>query len=113
MLFVANLPGVHQVDIATVLLNRELKEEVYMTQREGFVVSGKEHLICKLKKSIYGLKQSPCCWNAALHNHKMDFIQTTTDPCLYSSSGEAVYLGVYVNDIIVTARSDNTLAKVK
>ena len=113
MLFVANLPGVHQVDIATVLLNRELKEEVYMTQREDFVVSGKEHLICKLKKSIYGLKQSPCCWNAALHNHKMDFIQTTTDLCLYSSSGEAVYLGVYVDDIIVTARSDNTLAKVK
>ena len=87
-----------------------------MTQPESFVVSGKEHLVCKLKKRIYGLKQSPRCWNTALHNHlkKMGFIQTATDPCAYSSSGgEAVYLGVYVDDIIVAARSGNTLAKVK
>ncbi len=87
-----------------------------MTQTEGFVVSGHEHLVCKLRKSIYGLKKSPQCWNTALHNHlkKMSFIQTSTDPCVYrSSGGEAVYLGVYVDDIIVAARSDNTLAKVK
>ena len=44
----------------------------------------------------------------------MGYIQTTTNPCVYrSSGGEAAYLGVYVDDIIVAAGSENTLAKVK
>ena len=46
----------HQMDIKTAFLNGNLKEEVFMKQPEGFVVKGQEHLVCKLKKSIYGLK---------------------------------------------------------
>ena len=87
-----------------------------MKQPEGFVLPGKEHLVRKLKKSIYGLKQSPRCWNSTLHNHlkRMGFIQMTTDPCVYrSSGGELAYLGVYVNDIIVAAQTDKCLAQVK
>ena len=48
----------HQVDVTTVFLNGSLEEEVYMAQ-PGFVTAGEEHLVCKLKKSIYGLKKSP------------------------------------------------------
>lgn len=106
----------HQVDVTTAFLNGKLEEEVYMKQPEGFVVPGKEHLVCKLKKSIYGLKQSPRCWNSTLHNHlkRMGFIQTTTDPCIYRSSREELaYLGVYVDDIIVATRTDKRLAQVK
>ena len=58
----------HQVDVTTAFLNSMLEEEVLMKQTEGFEVEGKEHLICKLNKSIYGLKQSPQCWNVALDN---------------------------------------------
>ena len=58
----------HQLDIATAFLNAELKEEIYMKQPDGFPVKGKEHLVCKLKKSIYCLKQSPRCWHEALDN---------------------------------------------
>ena len=46
-------------------LNGDLKDEVYMKQPEGFVVKGQEHLVYKLKSSIYGLTQSSRCWNSS------------------------------------------------
>ena len=49
----------HQMDITTAFLHGDLEEEVYMKQPEGFVAQGQENLVCRLKKSIYGLKQSP------------------------------------------------------
>ena len=48
-----------QLDITTAFVNGELGEEIFMQQPEGFVVPGKEDYVCKLKKSLYGLKQSP------------------------------------------------------
>jgi hypothetical protein len=52
----------HQLDVKIFFLNGELKEEVYLTQIEGFVKSGQEHLVCKLKKALYGLKHAPTSW---------------------------------------------------
>jgi hypothetical protein len=48
----------YQMDIKTVFLNGDLQESVYMAHPEGFAVEGKEHMRCRLKKSIYGLKQT-------------------------------------------------------
>jgi hypothetical protein len=50
---------IHQIDIKTTFFNGELEEEIYMTQSDGFVVKGQEDKLCKLQKSLYGLKQEP------------------------------------------------------
>ena len=82
-----------------------------MKQPEGFATKGKEHLVCKLKKSIYGLKQSPRCWNVALDDHLCDigFTQSTSDPCIYTSEGESVLLAVYVDDVLLAAKSEQRI----
>jgi hypothetical protein len=54
---------VHQIDVKTTFLDRELGEEIYMTQPDGFVVKGQEDKVCKLLKSLYGLKQAPKQWH--------------------------------------------------
>ena len=59
----------HHVDVATAFLNGTLEEEVYMSQPKGYEKEGEEHLVCKLKKSIYGLKQSPR-WHLILNSEK-------------------------------------------
>lgn len=50
------------MDAKTTLLHRDICEEIYMEQSEGFKVPEKENLVCKLKKSLYGLKQAPREW---------------------------------------------------
>lgn len=105
----------HQMDVTTAFLNGTLKEEVYMKQPKGFIKEGKEHLVCKLNKSIYGLKQSPRCWNTVLDDHlcKIGFTQSTSDPCIYTSEGESVIIAVYVDDIILAAGSEQRMSEVK
>ena len=116
-LAVHNDMKLHQMDIKTAFLNGELSEEVFMKQPKGFVKVGEKDLVCRLKKSIYGLKQSPRCWNTALDSHlkKMKFVQTKADPCIYvfKDETETVIIAVYVDDILIAGTSNKKIAEVK
>ena len=50
---------IKQLNVKIVFLHGDLEEEIYMEQPEGFTIKGKEHLVCRLKKNLYGLKQTP------------------------------------------------------
>jgi len=87
-----------------------------MEQPEGFVTEGQEHMFCKLRRSIYGLKQSPKCLNATLDTYlkKIGFLQSAGDPCVYIAAvGEMAVIGVYVDDIMVACKSDKQLKQIK
>jgi hypothetical protein len=57
----------YQMDVRTAFLNGEINEEIYMDQRLGFEAKGQERKVCKLKRSIYGLKQASRQRNVKFH----------------------------------------------
>ena len=63
------------MDVKTLFLHGELEETIYMVQLEGFTQNGHEHLVCKLKKSLYGLKQSLRQWYKSFDSYDLNWIQ--------------------------------------
>ncbi|KAG8474280.1 hypothetical protein CXB51_033820 [Gossypium anomalum] len=107
-----------QLDVKTAFLHRELKEDIYMQQPEGFTVSEKEDYVCLLKKSLYSLKQSPRQWykrfDSFMTSH--DFKRSSFDSCVYfkkNSDGSFVYLLLYVDDMLIAVKDKGEIRKVK
>ena len=74
------------MDVKMAFLYRELTEEIYMEQPEGFIVKGQEKKVCKLIKSIYGLKQAGRVWYELMADtlrRKLGFEQTHSDARVY------------------------------
>ena len=92
-------------DIKTAFLNGELTEELYMLQPEGFDDgSGK---VCKLLKSIYGLKQAPKSWNVKLTSYlqSLKLEGTDDDPCLFYNQNRTVMMTVFVDDALIIGQN--------
>lgn len=85
---------IHQMDVKTTFLNGELEEEIYMEQPEGFVVSGQEKKVCRLVKSLYGLKQTPKQWHLKFDNTMLsnDFKINECDKCVYIKTTPKAYV---------------------
>jgi hypothetical protein len=80
------------------------------------VINRYEYLVCRLKHSIYGLKQSARCWNSTLDTQlkKMGLVQTTSDPCLYvASEGEIFIIAVYVDDLLLAGTNEKQMNEIK
>ncbi|GJU96380.1 retrovirus-related pol polyprotein from transposon TNT 1-94 [Tanacetum coccineum] len=89
-IFLANAASknmtIYQMDVKTAFLNGELKEDVYVSQPEGFVDPDRPHHVYRLKKDLYGLKQAPWAW-------KRDADHAGCQDTRRSTSGSAQFLG--------------------
>ncbi|GJV05954.1 retrovirus-related pol polyprotein from transposon TNT 1-94, partial [Tanacetum coccineum] len=92
------------MDVKTACLNGELKEEVYVSQPEGFVNQDNPSHVYKLKKALYGLKQAPCAWYDMLSSFLISqyFSKGAVDPTLFTQKArnDLLLVQIYVDDII-------------
>lgn len=95
----------HQMDVKTAFLNGELEEDIYMDQPQGFVEDGNQYLVCKLKKSLHGLKQSLRAWYPCIDTFFVTkgFVRSEGDHSLYGmQSNEFILIVIlYVDDLII------------
>ena len=105
---------VHQMDVVTAYLNGDLLEDVYMTQPEGYRNSNQ---VCKLNRSLYGLKQSGRAWYEKIDSTfiKFGFRRTDADPSLYCriTDNETLYVAIYVDDLIIVGNDQAAINKLK
>nr|GFB72724.1 retrovirus-related Pol polyprotein from transposon TNT 1-94 [Tanacetum cinerariifolium] len=98
-----NMP-IYQMDVKTAFSNDELKEEVYVSQPEGFVDPDHSTHVYRLKKALYGLKQARRAWYDTLSRFLLDneFFKGAVDPTLFTrKTGKHILLvQIYVDDII-------------
>lgn len=107
----------HQFDVTNAFLHGELKEEVYMDLPPGFGGNSNPRLVCRLKKSLYGLKQSPRAWfgRFTLAMKKYGFKQSNSDHTLFlKRRGKLVTcLIIYVDDMIITGNDEEEMTKLR
>ncbi|MCO5595088.1 hypothetical protein L7F22_049126 [Adiantum nelumboides] len=107
----------HQMDVRIVFLHGNLEEEIYMIQPPGYISSEHPNHVCRLLKSLYGLKQSPRQWYRRFHRCMINlgYLRLQSDPNVYSrhSSGIFLLLAIYVDDILPLCNSPSELAVAK
>jgi len=105
------------MDVKIAFLNGELEEGIYMTQPEGWVVPGQKEKVCKLLKTLYGLKSAPKQWHEKLDNVLLceGFSTNDVDKCVYSRSenGECVIICLYVDDMLILGTCNDIVFKTK
>ena len=89
-----------------------------MKQLAGFIQTGLEEKICLLKKSLYGLKQSPCQWYKRFDTFilSLGFSRCEHDSCMYVKDvheDDVLYLLLYVDDMLITSKSADAVNGLK
>nr|GEY74339.1 hypothetical protein [Tanacetum cinerariifolium] len=106
-----------KMDVKTAFLNGYLDEDIYMVQPKGFIDPKHPRKVCKLQRSIYGLKQASRSWNKRfdVEIKKFIFTQNLDEPCVYQKASESnvTFLILYVDDIILMGNHIPSLQSVK
>jgi hypothetical protein len=108
---------VEQMDVKTIFLHGDLEEEIYMKEPKGFIVKGKKEMVCNLKKSLYGLKQSPRMWyqNFDTYILGLGFVRSRVDHCVCSKKvgNHFIYVVLYVDDMLLVGNNMDVIKEVK
>ncbi|BBN67512.1 transposable element gene, partial [Prunus dulcis] len=109
---------IEQMDVKTAFLHGDLKETIFMAQPEGFVEYGNENLVCQLRKSLYGLKQSPRQWYKRFDYFmlKINFRRCLYDCCVYYhvfQDGMIILLLLYVDDMLIACQDKSRIQDLK
>jgi hypothetical protein len=108
---------VEQMDVKTTFIHGDLEEEIYMKQPKGYVVKGNKELVCKLKKSLYGLKQSPRMWYQKFDTYMLGlgFKRRKEDHYVHFRliGDHLIYLVLYVDDMLLIGRNKEIIQDVK
>jgi hypothetical protein len=106
-----------QLDVKTAFLHGDLEEDIYMQQPQGYVEAGKEHLVCKLLKSLYDLKQAPRQWYLKFDKFmlKIGYIRCHADHCCYFKRFDNAYviLLLYVDDMLIAGSDIGEIENLK
>jgi len=110
--------SLYQLDVKNAFLNGDLQEEIYMEQPPGFVAQGESSgMVCRLRKSLYGLKKSPRAWFGKFSNVVQQFGMTRCEAdhsVFYQHSSVGyVYLIVYVDGIVLTESNNHDISQLK
>lgn len=102
---------IHQLDVCSAFLYGDIKEDVYICLPKGF--DGKEGSICKLRKSLYGLKNSPKNWNDKFYELmiKLSFVRSEYEYCLYIKVTDTykIYVLIYVDDLLLAGTNEKEI----
>ena len=107
-----------QMDVETTFLHGDLQEEICMQQPKGFEEKSKANLVCKLKKSLYSLKQAPREWYHKFHSFMFSqgYKHSDIDHCLYMKKAKhncLLILILYVDDMLLAGKNIDEIATMK
>lgn len=95
---------IHHMDVKSAILNGELYEDVYVSQSEGFKRKGQEHLVYKLRKALYGVRQAPRAWHLKLSKtlEGMGLVRYPYEHAVYTmhAGSEIHIIAIYANEKI-------------
>ncbi|RVW35157.1 Retrovirus-related Pol polyprotein from transposon TNT 1-94 [Vitis vinifera] len=107
----------HQFDVKNAFLHGELEEDIYMDIPSGYVANTEGNVVCKLQRTLYGLKQSPRAWFGRFSTamKKYGFQQSNSDHTLFLKhrQGKLTALIVYVDDMIITGDDSEEIARLQ
>lgn len=101
---------IFQLDVKVAFLNGDLHVEVYVTQPESYVHTGKEGMVYRLKKALYGLRQAPRAWYSKINCYfsKLGFTRSQNELAVYKhvdQNSNILFLCLYVDDILYMGSS--------